>query len=115
MIDNFDYAFHNERDFMFIQSQNFLVYFILDRDLKIGYMILHRKEPFHLQSLYLLPQYGGRGIGSMAFTFVRDYCREHGITGFDLDCHPDNTGALAFYAKMGGVITRRDEGHGNNE
>ncbi len=115
MIDDFDYAFHNERNLMYIHSPNFVVYFILDGTEKIGYLILRKKDPLHLQSLYLLEQYRGRGIGTMAFDFVRSYCREHGISQFGLDCHPDNTGSLAFYAKMGGVIIQRDEGHENNE
>ncbi len=115
MIDNFDFAFHNERNLMFIQSPNFVVYFILYGSEKIGYLILRKKDPLHLQSLYLLAEYRGKGIGTMAFDFVRDYCRECGVSKFDLDCHPDNIGSLAFYAKMGGVITHRDEGHENNE
>ncbi len=115
MIDNFDFSFHNERNLMFIQSPNFLVYFILDGTDKIGYLILRTKDPFHLQSLYLLSSYRGKGIGTMAFDFVRAYCQEHGISQFDLDCHPDNTRSLAFYAKMGGTIIRRDEGHERNE
>ncbi len=115
MIDNFDYSFHNERNLLFIQSPNFLVYFICKDADKIGYLILRKKEPFHLQSLYLLEAYQGKGIGTLAFDFVRHYCRDHGISKFDLDCHPDNSGALAFYTKMGGTITHRDEGHERNE
>ncbi len=115
MIVNFDYAFHNERNRMFIQSERFIVYFIMDGAKRIGYLILQKNDPLHLQSLYLLDAYRGKGIGTMAFNLVRSYCREHGITKFDLDCHPDNSGSLAFYAKMGGVITHRDEGHRHNE
>ncbi len=115
MIDNFDYAFHNERNRMFIQSERFVVYFIVNGTEKIGYLILQKKNPLHLQSLYLLKAYRGKGIGTMAFDFVRAYCREHGISHIDLDCHPDNISSLAFYAKMGGIITNRDEGHKNNE
>ncbi len=100
---------------MFIQSPNFLVYFIAYGTETIGYLILRKKALFHLQSLYLLSQYRGKGIGRMAFAFVRDYCKEHGISKFDLDCHPDNITALAFYEKMGGVIAQWDTGHKNNE
>ncbi len=115
MIDHFDFSFHNERNLKYIQSPNFLVYFILDGADKVGYLILQKKDPLHLQSLYLLAPYRGKGIGTTAFQFVRAYCRMQGITKFDLDCHPDNTGSLAFYAKMGGTITGRDEGHEHNE
>ncbi len=115
MIDNFDYTFHNQRNRMLIQSSQFMVYFITDGDDKIGYLILRKRKPLHLQSLYLLPEYRGRGIGTMAFELVRSYCRANGLQAFDLDCHPDNKSALAFYAKMGGVIVSRDEGHEKNE
>ncbi len=115
MIDHFDYAFHNERNRLYISSGQFEVYFIVEKAVRIGYLILQKREPLRLQSLYLLKDSQGRGIGSEAFNFVRRYCRERNILRFDLVCHPDNAGALAFYAKMGGMIVSRDEGHARNE
>lgn len=115
MIDQFDYAFHDQRNRQMIQSRNLLVWFIREGAEKIGYLILQKKEPLRLQSLYLLERHRGKGIGTQAFELVRSYCREQGISRFVLDCHPDNAGALAFYAKMGGVITDRDVGHERNE
>ncbi len=114
MIDNFDYAFHNERNRLFIQSNHFVVCFITLGEMKIGYLVLQKKVPFHLLSLYLLKDYRRKGIGTEVFRFVRRYCAERGISEFDLDCHPDNLAALAFYQKMGGVITKYDIGYENN-
>ncbi len=115
MIDNFDYAFHNERNRLFIGSERFDVYFLVEGTEKIGYLILCRGESLRLQSLYLLKEHRGRGLGTQAFAFARQYCRERGGAGFVLTCHPDNAGAMAFYEKMGGVIVSRDEGHARNE
>ncbi len=115
MIDDFDYAFHHARNRAYIASDCFAVYLIKDGGEPIGYLILKKGNPLHLQSLYLLKAYRGQGIGRAAFDLVRQYCRNDGIEKFDLDCHPDNTGALAFYARMGGAIVSRDEGHERNE
>ncbi len=115
MIDSFDYSFHNERNRMYIQTDHFLVSFLVKDTEKIGYLILKKQNPLQIQSLYLLPEYRRQGIGTSVFQWVRCYCRVHGIAAFQLDCHPDNTGALAFYSKMGGIVTHRDEGHERNE
>ncbi len=115
MIDDFDYAFHNERNRLYISSGGFSVYFIVAGEERLGYLILRKGAPFQLQSLYLVEEYRGKGIGTQAFAFIRRCCRDHGHAGFVLSCHPDNTAALAFYAKMGGVIIRRDVGHPRNE
>ncbi len=115
MIDQFDHTFHNERDRMRIESDQYAVYFIMEGTEKIGYLILQLKDPLRLMSLYILKEHQHKGIGSHIFAFVRGYCRDRAIARFTLDCHPDNSGALAFYAKMGGVITQRDEGHEHNE
>ena len=80
MIDHFDYAFHNERNRMILHSENYAVYFLVYGTENIGYLTLRKKDPLRLQSLYLLEEYRRKGIGTMAFRFVRDYCREHRIS-----------------------------------
>ncbi len=115
MIDRFDYAFHNERNRRFIAAEQFLTYFIVEGSEKIGYLILRKGNPVHLQSLYLLEENRGRGAGTAAMAFVRSYCWEQGMTTFRLVCHPDNVRALGFYGRMGGVVIGRDEGHARNE
>lgn len=115
MIDNFDYPLHNAKDLMRITSDDFTVYFITENGKKIGYLILQKKEPLYVQSLYLLEGWRGKGIGRSAFDKIRSHCRENGFDRFYLGCHPQNEKALGFYLKMGGVITARDEGHEHNE
>lgn len=115
IIDNFDYAFHNEKDFLRITSDEFEVFFICEGQEKIGYLILQKKRPLlYVQSLYLIEEFRKKGIGRKAFEIIRGFCRENGYDKFYLGCHPQNQNALGFYEKMGGIITARDEGHENN-
>ncbi len=115
IIDNFDYAMHNEKDLFRITSDEYAVFFITEENKKIGYLILQKKRPLlYVQSLYLLEDFRGKGIGKTAFGIIRNFCRENGYERFYLGCHPQNEKALGFYAKIGGIITERDEGHENN-
>ena len=115
IIDNFDYPMHNEKDFLRITSDEYIVYFITEENEKIGYLILQKKRPLlYVQSLYLLEDFRGKGIGRTAFGMIRSFCKENGYDKFYLGCHPQNEKALGFYEKMGGNITERDEGHENN-
>ncbi len=115
-IDEFDYPFHNEKDFMRITSDEYEVYFITESGEKAGYLVLQKTKPMlYVQSLYLLEEFCGIGFGRKAFEFIRDYCRRNGYRKFYLGCHPQNIRALGFYEKMGGTITARDEGHEHNE
>lgn len=111
IIDDFDFAWHTQRDLGRIKSEQYLVFLIVSAGQRAGYLILQKGEPFRLMSLYLLPEFQRRGIGGQAFRLVRDYCRGNGIPEFICHCHPDNENALAFYERMGGRIIDRDEGN----
>ena len=114
LIDNFDFESHDARNLAWINSDEYLVFFITENGEKAGYLILQRQNPLYVQSLYLLSEFHGKGIGKAAFAFIRSFCKENGIENFYLGCHPQNEKALGFYHKMGGTITSRDEGHKNN-
>ncbi len=104
MIDAFDYDWHIKKDLQRIQNLNYAVYLIQADHQNVGYITLCKGEPFQLMSLYVLSSMQNQGIGTQAFAFVRDYCAAHGIHTFICDCHPDNTNALTFYKKMGGMV-----------
>lgn len=110
MIDDFDHAWHGERDRQRIESSEYRVWLITVAGEAAGYLIVRRGEPVLLQSLYLLPEQQGQGLGRAAFALVRECCREEGAERFICHCHPDNAPAMAFYAAMGGVVIRREEG-----
>ncbi|MBQ2862332.1 MAG: hypothetical protein IJE83_06030, partial [Oscillospiraceae bacterium] len=59
IIDNFDFDFHDKRNLLWIKSEDFLVYFISADGEKAGYLILQKKDPFYVQTLYLLPEFRG--------------------------------------------------------
>jgi len=108
MIDQFDYAWHAERDLARIISEQFDVRIIVEDGQPIGYMTVQHGQPPLLYSLYLLPAHQHRGIGRMAFARMREYCIEQKAPHFLCHCQPENAGALAFYRRMGGVIVARD-------
>ena len=112
MIDRFDYAWHAERDLARIRSERFDVRLIMEDDQPIGYMTVQHGHPPLLYSLYLLPSHQHCGIGQMAFIRIREACIEQLAPCFLCHCQPENTGAMEFYRRMGGVIIARDE---NNE
>lgn len=114
IIDDFDYDFHDAKNLEWINSEEFWVYFILADGEKAGYLILQNKRPLYVQSLYLLKDFRGKGIGRKTFEYIKNFCKEKNQKNFYLGCHPQNEKALGFYAAMGGVITERDEGHENN-
>ncbi len=109
MIDQFDFSWHEEQDRKRIESD-------LYRTARIetvngenaGYMILKVGQPILLHSLYLLPEYQGKGIGREAFAQIRACCLECGTSSFICQCQPKNQKAMAFYFHMGGKIVSRD-------
>ena len=114
LLDKFDFEFHDQKNLSMIESEEFSVYFILAGGKTAGYLILQHKNPLYLQSLYLLEDFRGKGIGRKVFEFIRKTAKENGIGKIYLGCHPENTKALGFYEKMGGKITEKDIGHKNN-
>jgi GNAT superfamily N-acetyltransferase len=117
-IDNFDYDLHEQKFIAQIRSQENNVYVIEIDDEVVGYFSFgspqhgsYKDFELCLNSLYILKDYQGRGIGSRVFAFVKDYCRNKGINKFFNACNSYNTKAKAFYKEMGGILTFEDSGH----
>ena len=116
VIDDFNYDWHQQRDLKKISDPSFTVYLIKYGSENIGYFIFqHAGAGVCLHSLYVLREYQHRGIGKQAFSVLKDYCRENGISRFTCGCHPDNENAMRFYQQMGGVVTKTDIGHKNRQ
>lgn len=109
MIDQFDHAWHARRDLLRINSRQYEVSLICSDGQPVGYLILQDGQPPQLHSLYLLPDYQRQGAGRMAFARMADFCKARRLPHFICQCQPENTAALAFYQRMGGVIIARDE------
>jgi ribosomal protein S18 acetylase RimI-like enzyme len=114
LLDEFDYDSHDRKNLSMINSEDFSPFFILAGGEIAGYLILEHRNPLYVQSLYLLSEFRRKGIGRKAFDFIREVCRKSKTGKFYLGCHPENKNALAFYEKMGGIITEKDIGHENN-
>ena len=108
MIDNFDWAWHQEKELLRINDPAYSLYLLQKDDQNIGYLTISRTDGIVLQSLYILSEYQRQGIGRAAFDFIKAYCREHGAKFFTCHCVPENLNARAFYEKMGGEVIRTD-------
>lgn len=109
MIENFDFDFHLRQDTNRLCDKQYKNFLIKSNSTDVGYMTLKFYKDFLvIQSLYLLPNEQRQGIGSMAFQLVRRICIEHKMSYFICYCHPDNTKALTFYSKMGGVVISQE-------
>ena len=116
VIDDFDYDRHRQRDLKKISDPSFRVYLIRYGGEDIGYfMFQDAGAGVWLRSLYVLREYQHRGIGKRAFSILKDYCREKGISRFACGCTPHNENAMRFYQRMGGVVIKTDTGHENKQ
>ena len=116
VIDDFNYDWHQQRDLKKISDPSFTVYLIKYSDEDIGYFIFQLAgSVVWLRSLYVLQEYQNRGIGKLAFSILKDYCKEKGISRFACDCSPHNENAMRFYQRRGGVVIKTDTGHENRQ
>lgn len=108
MIDDFDYAWHKEKELQRIKNPAYAVYFITVDHRNIGYLSIHKAETVRLLSLYIVKEHQRQGIGRKAFDFVAEHCRSNNTDSFICSCVPENWNARYFYEKMGGRIVRED-------
>lgn len=111
MIDDFDYAWHRDKELQRIRHPAYDVYRIVKGDLSIGYLTMRKAEGIQLQSLYLVDAYQRQGVGRKAFDFIISYCKENNARSFTCHCVPENRNARRFYERMGGRIVGEDLGN----
>lgn len=89
------------------QMRNSHTYFICYWDSKeCGYFSVEKQGEnlFHLQKIYLLPEYQGKGIGKLMFEKAVEYARQSKASSpakIELNVNRYNSKALGFYSKMG--------------
>ena len=108
MIDDFDYAWHMDKEMKRVSSPEYATYFITKDEFNIGYLTIRKTDKVILRSLYILEEYQHQGIGKLAFAFINKYCKDYGVNSFICHCVPDNKNARLFYEKMGGKIIGKD-------
>lgn len=121
-IDRFDYAWHTARDEQRLKQTDFFYYLVMDGDDCVGYFSYgvmprgqYRDFRFRLQSLYLLEEYRGRGLGRQIMQMVFTACRDMGFDKLCWDCSPHNTKTMGFYARLGANVIDMDVGHENRQ
>ena len=108
MINQFDYAWHMDKELGRICNPEYAVYLIKKGNFNIGYLTIRKTDKVVLQSLYILEEYQHQGIGKLAFKFVNKYCEDNGADSFICHCVPEKWNARLFYEKMGGKIIGED-------
>lgn len=61
MIDNFDWAWHREKELLRINDPAYSVYLLQKDQQNIGYLTISRIDEIVLQSLYILSEYQRQG------------------------------------------------------
>ena len=116
-IDSFDYQWHTARDEILLAKSDFFYHLVLDGPSCVGYLSygVFAEKGFRLQSLYLLPDYQGKGLGKRLLGIALDACKKLGFNQLCWDCSPYNTKAIGFYTHMGGKVIDMDIGHENRQ
>ena len=114
MLDYFDFAAHEKQFQKQMQNPKTEVYIVQNDGRDIGYVTLSRRDSYKdfgvcMDSLYLLPEVQGKGVGREIMKFVRKQCRKMGYSKFYHSCNPHNHRARAFYTAMGGQVGYRDD------
>lgn len=114
-IDQYDYAGKEQFDAGRLADPNIFSFLVMDGETCAGYFSYGpvAAGAFYLRSLYLLPEYQGRGLGRRIFAHLRAACFRLGYPGFYCHCNAHNTPARGFYAHMGGILVSIDGGHKN--
>ncbi|HEX7724140.1 MAG TPA: N-acetyltransferase [Candidatus Paceibacterota bacterium] len=72
-------------------------------------------ETVYLAEFAVAPEFRGRGFGTQALQALIDTLHRQGIPRCTLMTHPENTGALGLYHKLGFAETgRRDDNYENS-
>lgn len=116
MIDQYDYESHARQFLRQMEQTDREIYVVEDGARVIGYFSIgtadwYRDIPVCLHSLYLLPEYHRRGIGTHIMKVAADWCRQRGYSTFFNSCNPHNRKAMAFYKAMGGILGEMDDGY----
>lgn len=73
----------------------------------IGYCGIHdEKEALFLSKIYIKQSYRGKGFSSAVIQYLKNLCKERGLSHIWLTCNKHNADSISAYEHMGFVITR---------
>lgn len=93
-------------------------YFVIEIEKQVsGYIgVWIAPENAQIINFYIVPEYQGKGFGSMLFEFVLDLCEMSNIQHLTLEVRESNTKAQSFYEQYGFVfVTKRKQYYSNGE
>jgi phosphinothricin acetyltransferase len=115
-IKNSTATFHTEpitpeqlQEFIFINHPLYKSYLIYGDDILAGYCFLtyHKKRPAYDRtaeiSIYLKPEFSGKGIGKAALRYLEDVAKEVGLKNLVGVITGDNLSSMALFEKAGFV------------
>ncbi len=114
LLDQYDFSQHTKRFQQQIATAGVQVFLISHEGNDVGYVTVSQRRgykdfEFCMDSLYLVPEAQGQGVGRCTMEFVRRQCRKMGYLRFYNSCNPHNRRACDFYAAMGGQVGDRDD------
>jgi GNAT superfamily N-acetyltransferase len=69
--------------------------------------IRHGWHRGHIEDIYVAKKMRGKGVGSLIFSAIKDYCKSHQIKVIKLDSDIKLKDAHKFYKKNGGKFTEK--------
>ncbi len=76
-----------------------------------GYILIHPngKKIFYFDSIDVIKEYQGKGIGTELMTYTKDYVKSIGCKEMFLMTNKSNTSACKCYEKSGGISEANDD------
>ncbi len=111
LIINYDYKVNEEKFASHIRDEHANLYVVYYEQKPVGYfnygtqMKEYKNFKFYLRQLYLISSAQGKGIGRQILSFIREALKKENVTKFFCNCNYYNKSAIAFYQKMGGIVT----------
>ena len=88
-------------------ASGYICYLLRKGNAYIGYTAI-RPDPdkrLFLSKLYIKKEYRGNGYAKEVFEYLKNYCRENGLSAIHLTVNKGNSGSIAAYKKMGMTLT----------
>lgn len=86
------------------------VIFVLEGEKEVGFALFFHnystfvgKSGIHLEDLFVLPEYRGKGYGKALFLEVARIAKEHGCGRMEWTCLDWNRPSIDFYLSMGAI------------
>jgi len=83
---------------LLIKIENMTIGYLI---LTLGFSLEYYGRDAFVDELYVRKNYRGKGIGTQALKFIRDFGKDIGVRALHLEVDRTNTRAQAFYRKAG--------------